>query len=142
MHNGRGQQLFFYDDNDSTDDAGDDEMTEIQAVQCGVSNCLFSHDYDNLRAKIVGRHQQLTVFVQSHGDDHDDHDGDDGDDGDDQDGDDGDFDQDQHAVDEDDYGSDNLEQLMRGNGNGGPLKVLTINDGYYNASSPPSPSPS
>ena len=72
--------------------------------QCGVRNCLFSHDYDNLRAKIVGRHQQLTVFVQSHGDDHDDHDGDDGDDGDDQDGEDGDFDQDQHAVDENEFG--------------------------------------
>ena len=66
-------------------------------MQCGVSNCLFSHDYDNLRAKIVGRHQQLTVFVQSHGDDGDDHDGEDGD-----------FDQDQHAVDENDYGPDIL----------------------------------
>ena len=31
-----GVSSFFFDDddNDSTDDAGDDEMTEIQAVQC------------------------------------------------------------------------------------------------------------
>ena len=42
-----GSAAFFDDDDDdSTDDAGDEEMTEIQAVQCGVSNCLFSHDYD------------------------------------------------------------------------------------------------
>ena len=50
-----GSAAFFDDDDDdSTDDAGDDEMTKAKYKQCGVGNCLFSHDYDNLRAKIVG----------------------------------------------------------------------------------------